>query len=130
MAGSVDDSDEQVLLDAVHQSFLAGLVELHTYQPRMTTLAGPRPQASPLARLEARSGSTVTTLLHSSVQLEDEAARYALQLMDGSRDRDALCAALDEWARASDLQQIEQPALSQAMERNLASLARLGLMLA
>jgi hypothetical protein len=32
--------------------------------------------------------------------------------------------------RASNLQQIEPPALSQAMERNLAGLARLGLMLA
>jgi SAM-dependent methyltransferase len=131
LAGGADATGEHALVEALEQGFLAGLIELHVHSPRLARHAGPRPEASPLARLEARSGSMVTTLLHSNVELEDDAARQALQLMDGTRDRRALAAALDDWARGQDLTSGAATApLSEALERNLELLARQGLLLA
>jgi SAM-dependent methyltransferase len=130
LAGATEPGDDQVLLDTLQQSFLAGLIELHTHAPRLAAQVGPRPEASPLARLEARGGSTVTTLLHSSVRLEDDAARYALQLLDGSRDRAALAEALDEWARNETGQSSPGKLPIEVLDQKLATLARLGLMLA
>jgi methyltransferase-like protein/trans-aconitate methyltransferase len=130
MAGVTDAGEDQFLLETLQQSFWAGLVELHMHAPRLVGRVGPRPEASPLARLEAHTRSMVTTLLHSSVQLDGAAARYALQLMDGSRDRATLAEALDAWARDRGLQQIEGDLLSDALEQNLGKMARLGLMLA
>jgi methyltransferase-like protein len=130
MAGVAKAGDDQFLLDTLQQSFLAGLVELHMHAPRLVARAGPRPKASPLARLEAHSGSMVTTLLHSSVQLDGEAARHALQLMDGSRDRATLADALDEWARERGMEPTGERSLRDVLEQNLVKMARLGLMLA
>jgi methyltransferase-like protein len=130
MAGVAEAGDDEFLLDTLQQSFLAGLVELHMHAPRLVARVGPRPEASPLARLEARRGSMVTTLLHSSVGLDGEAARHALQLMDGSRDRVTLVEALDEWARDRGEQPLEGGLLSDVLEQNLVKMARLGLMLA
>ena len=130
MVGPVDAGDEQFLLETLRQCYLAGMIELHTHAPRLATQAGARPEASPLARLEARSGSMVTTLLHSSVQLDDEAARYALQLMDGTRDRAELAAALDDWAHARGQEPTEGTVASRTLDQKLSQLARLGLLLA
>jgi hypothetical protein len=128
IAGLTEVDDEHILLDALQQGFLAGVLELHTYAPPLVGHAGPRPEASPLARLEARSGSMLATLLHSNVEIEDEAARYTLQLLDGTRDRVALTAALDAWARQRNRQPMTPDQLSDTLEHNLQIMARLGLL--
>jgi methyltransferase-like protein len=59
------------------------LVDLRTYSPPLAHAPGDTPMASPLARLQARQGSVVTTLLHTHVDLDDAVSRRLLELLDG-----------------------------------------------
>jgi methyltransferase-like protein/trans-aconitate methyltransferase len=61
--------------------------------------AGPRPIASPLARVDAARGALSTVnLRHERVDFDDF-TRFALPLLDGSRDAAALRAAIADGAR-------------------------------
>ncbi len=104
--------DEDTLAQFLLGTFAAGLVELHTVPSKFTIEPGERPRAFSLARLEAAEGDQiVTTMRHHCIELRDDAARRALTLLDGTRDRAALAREL-----GGDL------------EHNLARLARLGLL--
>ncbi len=93
-----------------------GVVDLYGTPPVAASAAGERPETSALARAQARRGRMVTTPFHTYINVEDETARRLLVLLDGTRDRTALLAALGADADADDL------------ERSLAALARLGLL--
>jgi hypothetical protein len=81
--------------------------------------------ASPLARLQARSLSDVTTLLHSQVKLADGNALRLLPLVDGTRDRAALATAVRQFAANID------PSLAPDFVKfALEKFARLGLLMA
>jgi len=69
--------------------FQRGLIELRTV-PGLAKRAGDRSLASPLARYQVRRGPTVSTLLHTAVEIPHSAAREFLMLLDGTRDRPAL----------------------------------------
>ncbi len=100
----------KALAEALLQCFLASLVELHVHAPRLAREAGERPVASPLARLQAATGDVVTTLRHRMARLNNF-ERQVVTLLDGSRDRDAVLAALvDTVARGEvDLEHEGQP---------------------
>jgi hypothetical protein len=87
-----------ILTDA----FVSGIVTLHVQPPQLAAEAGPNPRASPLARLEARTRDTVTSLVHTRVALPDANARQLLMLLDGTRDRAALAAAMTAPALRND----------------------------
>jgi TPP-dependent pyruvate/acetoin dehydrogenase alpha subunit len=97
-----------------------------------------RPQASVLARTQARAGRLVTNLRHRNVQLEDDLVRRFLQLVDGTRDVDALVAALQAQGPSagtpgtSASAEGSEPAdvTRELVETNLRLLARLGLLAA
>jgi SAM-dependent methyltransferase len=93
---------------------LSGLVDLHATPSRFVAQAGERPRAYVLARLQAQSGTRVTTLRHSSVELEDDLVRRLLLLADGTRDRRQILTEMN----------VNPPDL----ERNLGELARLALL--
>ena len=67
-----------------------------------------------LARLQAQSGTRVTTLRHSSVELEDDLVRRLLLLADGTRNRRQILT--------------EMNVATPDLERNLGELARLALL--
>jgi SAM-dependent methyltransferase len=97
------------------ESWRAGVVELRA-TPGTARRPGATPQASPVARYQARCGqSEATTLDHRTVALENDAARRFLQLLDGSRDRDALAQAM--------------PCGREEVDRRLEALGSLGLLL-
>jgi len=79
-----------ILTDA----YLSGMVDLHVHPPPVTNKAPERPIASPLSRLQARTGDTLTTLLHTQVAIADANALRLLPLIDGTRDRAGLAAAV------------------------------------
>ena len=117
-------SGARVGADTSHQDHLAqilltlcagGLVQLHA-RPRaaLRDVADP-PLASPLARVQAGEGATVTTLDGVTLRLQDPALRQLLPLLDGTRDRAAL--------------RVQWPAAPAALDRALAELGRAGLML-
>jgi hypothetical protein len=75
--------------------FKVGIIELQA-TPGVAMVAGDKPCASPLVRYQAAHGqSPVTTLSHRAIEIEGEEARRMLMLLDGSKDRAGLCAAMD-----------------------------------
>lgn len=75
-----------ILGDILLSVYADGLAELHVHSGGAALDPGDRPAASPLARLQAASGATVTNLLHQRVVIEDERTRWLLTLLDGTRD--------------------------------------------
>jgi SAM-dependent methyltransferase len=74
--------------------YSARLVNLHLWPPPAQRL-GPRPRAWGFARHQARTSTDVINMLHENVRL-DPLARRVIELLDGSRDQEALLAALRE----------------------------------
>lgn len=73
--------------------FRANALDFWTRPFALPPEPGDHPRASPLARLEARDRTVLTNLKHQLVQ-PDPTARAVLGLCDGSRDREALVAAI------------------------------------
>jgi methyltransferase-like protein/trans-aconitate methyltransferase len=78
------------LCDLLLRAYAAGIVELHCWTPPLVTEVSDRPVASPVARLENRLRKRVTTLRHTGLELSDEISRALLELLDGTRDLEAL----------------------------------------
>jgi SAM-dependent methyltransferase len=75
--------------------FKVGIIELQA-TPGIAAAPGETPCTSPLVRYQAVNGqSLVTTLSHRAIEIEGEEARRMLMLLDGTRDRAALCSAMD-----------------------------------
>ncbi len=109
------EDDAQWLSDLVLKSYAAHFLELYVCPPKFRMTPGERPAASPLARLQAKDGATVTTLRHTSLKVDDERGRNLLQLLDGTRDRAAL------------QRDLHVPA--EEIESNLVKLGRLALLM-
>lgn len=99
--------------------FAAGIIELHTEAAPYVAEPGPRPQASPVAILQARRGATATSLRHESVPLSADALPL-LPLLDGTRTRREIAAIA--WPEDP-----EQTAAAK-LDRALAQLARQALL--
>jgi SAM-dependent methyltransferase len=108
------------LADLLLKIYASGLLEFHVVPSRFTLEASERPRAFSLARLEAESGSLVTTLRHTTVELDDDLGRRLVTLLDGTRDRAALLK--DLASESSD------PLRAEDLERSLTGLARLALL--
>jgi SAM-dependent methyltransferase len=117
--------DAAALADLLMKIFTSGLVELHASPSRFTLSLSERPRAFALARIEAQSGTQVTTLRHSTVRLEDDVVRRLVVLLDGSRDHPAVLRDLQDLAEPD---QHPNPLLPADLERNLREMARLALL--
>jgi hypothetical protein len=130
--------DIEKLLGVVYAAVSGGQFHAHLHPPPLTVVVSERPQASVLARTQARAGRLVTNLRHRNVQLEDDLVRRFLQLVDGTRDVDALVAALQAQGPSagtpgtSASAEGSEPAdvTRELVETNLRLLARLGLLAA
>ena len=133
--------DVQILSDMLLRAYAGGLIELHVYPPQFVMQPGERPLASPLARLQSREGTRVTTLHHHNMTIDDPLGRHFLQLLDGTRDRAALLDALTAFvvSGGADVATHDQPVndpqavrqhLAAGLEQKLAELARLALLVA
>ena len=91
-----NEEDKRTLAEVLLRAYAGGIVEFHLHPPQFVTLPSERPIASPLARLQARNGSNIINLRHHNIKVEDSLGRGLLQLLDGTRDRHALIASLDE----------------------------------
>ena len=104
---------------------IARFIRLSSWQGPVSGEIGERPRASLICRHEARTREHVATLLHSSLRLEDSRVRDFLMLLDGTRDRQGVVAALRD--RYPDLSEAE---CAERMEPNLRLLHRSGVLLA
>ena len=108
---------QAILSESLLEANVAGIVELLAHQPPIAARPGERPRASAVAREQVRRENAVlTTLQHRSVRVEDPLPRALLVLLDGSRARDELPAALGNGAGPAEV------------EEALGRLARLGLL--
>lgn len=73
---------------------ISRVMELRSWSPPLADGISARPRASASARQEARDGSAATTLLHLTLMLDDPKVRALLRLLDGTRTRAELVAAL------------------------------------
>ncbi len=105
--------------------YTAGLVDLAVWRPAFVSIAGERPEASPLARLQASRGSTMTTLNHATVEAEDDQVRRLVTLLDGTRNRAELMRDLLGSPPAGG----ERGTLDRELDRNLATVAKLALLI-
>jgi hypothetical protein len=108
------------LADLLLKVYASGMLELHVVPSRFTLEASERPRAFSLARIEAESGSLVTTRRHTTVELDDDLGRRLVTLLDGTRDRATL---LKDLASESS-----EPLRAEDLERSLTGLARLALL--
>jgi Predicted methyltransferase regulatory domain/Methyltransferase domain/PKMT, C-terminal winged helix domain len=119
--------DRAALCDALLRSYAANLVQLHAHPPALTTTPGETPEASPLARHQARAGDMVTNLRHVSVRIEDDLGRELVTLLDGTRDRAALAADLARFLRVRG-KPLAEAELHAGLDRSLQGLATLALL--
>jgi methyltransferase-like protein len=92
--GRVDpeDSDSQAgdrLTRFFMDALTAGAVDAALSAPRLASRVSERPVASPLARLQAELGNSLTNQLHESIKVTD-LGRLVVRVLDGNRDRQAL----------------------------------------
>lgn len=141
-AENTDSLDAQILSANLLKaySYSGALVRFHTYAPPLTLTVGERPQASPLARLQAQDSQIVTNLRHERVTL-DAFNRYLLLRLDGQHDRETLLQAFLDGPVTNGVLKIQQEGqpvespqevrwlLAEALERNLHGLARTALLI-
>jgi methyltransferase-like protein len=113
------------LAQAVLKLGASTLVDLRTYDLPLAAAVSERPTASLLARSMAQDGGMVTTLLHTQLNIEDEQGRKFLQLLDGTRDRQALTEAL-----LTESPNQSRETIGKQVEGNLVNFYRLGLLVA
>jgi SAM-dependent methyltransferase len=100
--------------------FVAGYVDLRTVPVAAVKLAGERPEAFAAARWIAREHTVVPNLYHDVVRLQDAAGRHLLGLLDGTRTRADLLAAMVGPAPS--------PARAAQLEQALAQFAKMALL--
>ena len=139
--GHQTPSDGVRLGEFLLQAYAANMIELHAHPSQFAEAVSARPVASPLARLQLETGTTVTTLRHTSVRVTDAIGRHLLMLLDGTRDRQAL---LEELSRLIESGQVvieregkevltageAMKILTDELEQNLVKLVRLALLVA
>lgn len=103
LQAAVAREEDAHLLEALLLGLYAdGFIVLQCHAPHVATEASARPEASPVARLQAENGGFVTSLHHEAVRLEQPRERRLLALLDGTRDRDALRAAWSAGAETGE----------------------------
>jgi SAM-dependent methyltransferase len=126
---AVAGGDPASLAEILFQAYRIGLLEVHSLPPNFAARAGERPAASPLARLQAQRSALVTTLRHTTEELDDTVDRCLLFLLDGTRNREVLVEEL-----AALLQSLAQPGAdsvnAESLEMRLGRLAKQALLLA
>lgn len=112
---------ESVLTDA----YVSNLVNLHLHPPAVVAAVSERPVAGLVARFEAATRDNLTSLLHTRVQVPDPNARRLLTLLDGTRDRTALAAAINSRAFGH-----QRETAARFVDHALTQFARMGLLAA
>ena len=120
VGGAYGTPDERDLLAAeILRLHLGGAAELHRAAPPFVLSAGPRPEASPIARRDAQRGAASANLRHEPIVLR-EGERALLPLLDGTRTRAEIAAA--HWPA------LAEPERLAAVDAALASLGRQALL--
>jgi len=139
LGGNHDNSpredDRLALAKALMQAHLGACLELHAYQAPFVTVVNDRPIASALARLQARKGSSISTLRHEALRLDASLSRQLVLLLDGTRDHADLSEVLSTLIKSGAITgshegeptvdvNVAASCLLEGLETSLCSLAR------
>jgi SAM-dependent methyltransferase len=118
--------DREALAAILTAAWMTGMIDLHGHAPRYLETISERPVASPLARLQLRTGEVASTLLHSTMRFEDTPSRLVVQLLDGTRTRDEI--AREVLGAFPPDNRPDPAALKAGLDRNLDRLAKAALL--
>ena len=125
VAGMQADGGRAALAVELLHLYAAGIAELRAWDPEPSATISERPMVSSLARLQARRGGEMTTLLHQPLRL-DPVERALVPLLDGTRDLATLGAALAATGIAAPRHGADRaPVRSEATETLRSALRRL-----
>jgi methyltransferase-like protein/cyclopropane fatty-acyl-phospholipid synthase-like methyltransferase len=79
-----------LLADAWKRAYQNGFIQLHVTSPRVMNKVSERPECSALARFQLSRTEVATSQLHKRVRFEDPLSRDVAQLLDGTRDLEAI----------------------------------------
>ncbi|MDM7922440.1 MAG: class I SAM-dependent methyltransferase [Pyrinomonadaceae bacterium] len=105
-------------------------VELHVHQPDGYTDLDTKPKVNRLARWQLRSANNVATTLGMDMRIEDAVSKRLLELLDGTRSRNAAFDEIGKFFRSShesDGKKEILAGLPQWLDESLANLARIGI---
>jgi len=119
-----EPADANGLAQILLSVFVAGVIELHTQPRKCVAQVSQFPVASALARSQVSRGKCATTALHVMMDSADERLCAFIELLDGTRDVDALVREL----RPSF--QLSEQDLAHGVRENLKLLAANGLLIA
>ncbi|MEO8305183.1 MAG: class I SAM-dependent methyltransferase [Betaproteobacteria bacterium] len=117
--GASTDDERARLASEMLQCYAAGVLELHHAPSPFVLDVGERPEASAVARLQAKRGAPATSLKHEHGSFNADTLRLFL-LLDGTRTRREIAATL--WSGAPESASLAE------LDRALSTLARLALM--
>ncbi len=118
------DADCESLSEILLATYRAGLVEFHAAPLNCVSKPGEFPSTTTLVRWQSLHGDTLTTLRHTTIEATGEIEKRLVGLLDGTRNRASLAA---ELASCTDRSPED---LLIDLEKNLAKLARFGLLTA
>jgi cyclopropane fatty-acyl-phospholipid synthase-like methyltransferase/methyltransferase-like protein len=88
------EAQGSAVTDALYKMLNAGMLDFYTEAVRVGSASATRPIAIPLARLDAALGAASTANLRHEPVTIDAGGRLLVPLLDGTRDREALCEGL------------------------------------
>jgi methyltransferase-like protein len=134
------DDQAALLSDVWTRAYKIGFLQLHVVPPRVVNKVSPRPECSKLARFQLSRSEVATSQLHKRVRFKDVLSREVAQLLDGTRDDEAVTQVVLEsiWSGQAELREnnarVTNPGRITAMVKRqvravLKALAREGLLL-
>lgn len=90
------------LCSMLFEFYRAGLIEIHTLQPRFVTNVSEKPIASKLSRQQIKNPPAVTALNHINIYLNDVISQHLITLLDGTGDYETLKNELTDWIKQNE----------------------------
>jgi SAM-dependent methyltransferase/methyltransferase-like protein len=107
----VDQPDNSwTLAEALSKAYRTGFLHLHVGPRQLTNAVSQYPAVSKLARLQLASGETATNQLHVAMKFPDRLSRRLVELLDGTRNEEALTHELVEFVRNGHAELIDNGA--------------------
>jgi len=122
MIGPADASASLELPVLMLRLITARMVELEAWEPPVAREIPERPLASKLCRQDVLKSEKLVTLLHTTLEITDPVARKLIPLLDGTRDRAAILADLQ-----NALPEMPAESLAEGLEPALQQLQRTGI---
>ncbi|MEZ6091646.1 MAG: hypothetical protein R3C05_27255 [Pirellulaceae bacterium] len=96
------EQDRQTLAENLLQSFIAGVIELHTIPASYVGEVSDVPEACPLARYQATQGEAIATRRHQLLPL-DPLTQHLVQHLDGATSHQGLLDRMVAYVAQSDV---------------------------